>query len=45
VRNSATLDVIAKQRYADINKRLAQLNIQFSNNALADEENYVVYFN
>ena len=44
-RNGATLDAIAKQRYADINQRLAQLQTQFSNNVLADEENYVVYFN
>ncbi len=32
-----------KKRYAEINKELSQLYTQFSNNVLADEENYVVY--
>ena len=32
-----------KKRYAEINKELSKLYNQFSNNVLADEENYVVY--
>ena len=32
-----------KRRYAEINKELSKLYNQFSNNVLADEENYVVY--
>lgn len=32
-----------KKRYAAINKELSKLYNQFSNNVLADEENYVVY--
>lgn len=40
----ADLDTEAKERYAAINKELSQLYTQFSNNILADEENYVVYF-
>ncbi|MDC0172920.1 M3 family metallopeptidase [Gammaproteobacteria bacterium] len=43
-RNGATLDSNDKQRYAAINLRLAELHMQFGNNVLADEENYVVYF-
>tara|TARA_B110000503_G_scaffold39033_1_gene64202 strand:- start:10969 stop:12798 length:1830 start_codon:yes stop_codon:yes gene_type:complete len=43
-RNGATLGGIDKRRYAAINLRLAQLHTQFGNNVLADEENYVVYF-
>tara|TARA_B110000902_G_scaffold51924_1_gene59842 strand:- start:2579 stop:4372 length:1794 start_codon:yes stop_codon:yes gene_type:complete len=43
-RNGATLGSIDKRRYAAINLRLAQLHTQFGNNVLADEENYVVYF-
>src|SRR5690606_26370059 len=42
-RNGATLDGAAKERYAAINQRLAELHTQFSNNVLADEENYVLY--
>ena len=41
--NGATLNAEQKQRYAEINQRLAQLYTQFSNNVLADEENYVLY--
>ncbi|WP_196138169.1 M3 family metallopeptidase [Aliikangiella sp. G2MR2-5] len=44
-RNGATLDGEAKQRYADINQRLAELHTKFANNVLADEENYVLYLN
>lgn len=32
-----------KKRYAEINKELSQLYNSFSNNILADEENYVVF--
>ncbi|MCF4102733.1 M3 family metallopeptidase [Gillisia sp. M10.2A] len=39
----ANLDAEAKKRYAEINKELAQLYTSFSNNVLADEENYVTY--
>jgi len=42
-RNGATLTGEAKQRYAEINQRLAELYTQFSNNVLADEEGYVTY--
>ncbi|NVK56376.1 MAG: M3 family metallopeptidase [Alteromonadaceae bacterium] len=42
-RNGATLEGEAKARYAEINKELASLHTQFSNNVLADEENYVTY--
>jgi peptidyl-dipeptidase Dcp len=42
-RNGATLEGEAKERYAAINQRLAELHTQFSNNVLADEENYVLY--
>ncbi|MCF4009217.1 M3 family metallopeptidase [Rheinheimera sp. UJ63] len=41
--NGATLNAEQKKRYAAINQRLAQLYTQFSNNTLADEENYVLY--
>ena len=41
--NGATLTGDKKARYAEINQRLAQLHTQFSNNVLADEENYVLY--
>ncbi len=40
-RNGATLEGEAKERYAAINQRLAELHTQFSNNVLADEEGYV----
>ena len=42
-RNGATLDKDAKKRYAEINQELAALHTKFSNNVLADEENYVTY--
>ena len=42
-RNGATLEGEAKARYAAINKELASLHTKFSNNVLADEENYVTY--
>ncbi|MGY5847627.1 M3 family metallopeptidase [Salegentibacter sp. HM20] len=41
----ANLDEKAKKRYAEINKELSELYTKFSNNVLADEENYVVYLN
>jgi peptidyl-dipeptidase Dcp len=42
-RNGATLSGAAKERYAEINQRLAELHTQFANNVLADEEGYVTY--
>jgi peptidyl-dipeptidase Dcp len=42
-RNGATLEGEARQRYAEIDMRLAELQTQFSNNVLADEEGYVQY--
>ncbi len=42
-RNGATLEGEAKERYAEINKRVAELQTQFGDNVLADEENYVLY--
>jgi peptidyl-dipeptidase Dcp len=42
-RNGATLTGEAKQRYAAINKRLAELHTQFGNNVLEDEEGYVLF--
>jgi len=44
-RNGATLTGEAKDRYAAINKRLAEIHTQFANNVLADEEGYVLYLN
>ena len=41
--NGATLEGAAKERYAEINSRLAELHTTFSNNVLADEEGYVTY--
>ena len=41
--NGATLQGEAKERYAAINQRLAELHTRFSNNVLADEEGYVTY--
>lgn len=41
--NGAELDAEKKARYAAINKELSSLYTNFSNNILADEENYVVY--
>jgi len=42
-RNGATLEGEAKERYAEINQRLAELHTQYGNNVLADEEWYVTY--
>jgi peptidyl-dipeptidase Dcp len=42
-RSGATLEGDQKDRYAAIDKRLAELNTQFGNNVLADEEGYVQY--
>ena len=42
-RNGATLSIIDKKRYTEINQRLAALHTQFGNNVLIDEENYVVF--
>ena len=44
-RNGATLEGEAKERYAAINQRLAEVHTQFGNNVLADEEGYVTYLN
>ncbi len=41
--NGATLEGEAKERYAAINQRLAEIHTQFANNVLADEEGYVTY--
>ncbi len=41
--DGAELDDTKKLRYAAINKELSTLYTNFSNNILADEENYVVY--
>jgi peptidyl-dipeptidase Dcp len=43
VRNGAMLEGEARERYAAINQRLAELHSRFSNNVLADEESYVTY--
>ncbi|MCB2096073.1 MAG: M3 family metallopeptidase [Parvularculaceae bacterium] len=42
-RNGATLEGDAKDRYAAINQRLAELHTKFANNVLHDEESYVTY--
>lgn len=42
-RNGATLEGAAKDRYAAINQRLAELQTRFGNNVLADEEGFVLY--
>jgi peptidyl-dipeptidase Dcp len=42
-RNGATLTGEARERYSEINQRLAELHTQFGNNVLADEESYVTY--
>ena len=42
-RNGATLEGAAKERYAAINQRLAELQTAFANNVLHDEESYVTY--
>lgn len=39
----AALNEEDKKRYAEINKELSQLYTQFSNNVLAEEENYVLF--
>ncbi len=39
----AALNEEDKKRYAEINKELSKLYTQFSNNVLAEEENYVVF--
>ncbi|WP_226648679.1 M3 family metallopeptidase [Microbulbifer variabilis] len=41
--NGATLEGKKKERYAEINKRLAELYTKFSNNVLADEEGYDIF--
>jgi peptidyl-dipeptidase Dcp len=41
--NGAQLTGAARERYAAINKELADVSTQFSNNVLADEEGYVTY--
>lgn len=41
--NGAELDDAKKTRYAEINKELSTLYTNFSNNILADEENYAVF--
>ncbi|HET9300051.1 MAG TPA: M3 family metallopeptidase, partial [Candidatus Polarisedimenticolaceae bacterium] len=41
--NGATLTGAAKERYAAIDQRLAEVHTKFSNNLLADEEGYVLY--
>ncbi|WP_444916899.1 M3 family metallopeptidase [Microbulbifer sp. JMSA003] len=41
--NGATLEGEKKERYAEINKRLAELYTKFSNNVLADEEGYDIF--
>ncbi len=42
-RNGAELEGEAKERYAEINKELSELYTKFSNNILADEEDYITY--
>ncbi len=41
--NGATLEDAAKERYAAIQKRLAERHTRFAQNVLADEEGYVLY--
>ncbi|MDP5209900.1 M3 family metallopeptidase [Microbulbifer sp. 2205BS26-8] len=41
--NGATLKDAAKERYAEINQRLAELYTKFANNVLADEEGYDIF--
>ena len=41
--DGANLDEASKKRTAEINMELSKLYTSFSNNILADEENYVVY--
>ncbi len=42
-RQGATLEGAAAERYAEIQRRLAELHTTFGNNVLADEEGYVLY--
>jgi peptidyl-dipeptidase Dcp len=42
-RNGATLTGEAKERYAEIDQRLAEIHTDFGNNVLLDEEGYVTY--
>jgi peptidyl-dipeptidase Dcp len=42
-RGGATLTGAAKERHAEINRRLAELHTRFASNVLADEEGYVTY--
>lgn len=42
-KNGATLTGSKKERYAEIQKELAELHTTFGNNVLHDEENYVTY--
>jgi peptidyl-dipeptidase Dcp len=41
--NGAELEGEAKERYAAIDKELSELYTKFSNNVLADEEDYITY--
>ncbi len=45
VRSGAKLDEEKKKRYAQIDKRLAELYTQFGNNVLNDEQSYTTYLN
>jgi len=42
-RNGATLEGAARERYAAIQRELAELHTRFANHLLADEEEYVLY--
>ena len=42
-RSGSTLTGASKDRYAEINQRLAELTNKFANNVLHDEESYVTY--
>lgn len=44
-RRGATLEGEARERYVEIERRLAELYTAFANNVLADEENYVLFLN
>jgi peptidyl-dipeptidase Dcp len=44
-KNGATLTGAKKERYAEINRSLAELQTRFANNVLHDEESYVLYIN
>ncbi len=43
VRSGAKLDEDKKKRYAEIQKRLAELHTKFANNVLNDEQSYTTY--